>query len=177
MATKTVYPVFILPIIFSIIFSSIVMAGILQEPGRQLNMWQFGDSTVSHDDSIRIVGLAKQYSTSTPVKVMINVDDTFFDCGDLYITIYSSAKTISAQNGYLEQCFGATTPLPLGDGYSQVIDIPGQYTMVAEMRDSEQKYSISTSEKFTVKQEVYYCIINRDFVLKWVIRWQQKKTN
>ena len=151
MVTKTVFPTFILPIVFSIVFSSIVMAGILQEPGRQLNMWQFGDSTVSHDNSIQIVGLAKQYSTSAPVKVMINVDDTFFDCGDLYITVYSSDKTITAQSGFLEQCFGTTTQLPLGDGYSQIIDIPGQYTMIAEMRDSEQKYTISTSEKFTVK--------------------------
>ena len=51
-----VYVVFLLPVIVSIIFGSLVMAEILKEPERKLNFWQFKSSD-SHDvssDSIRI---------------------------------------------------------------------------------------------------------------------------
>ena len=151
MATKTLYTVFVLPVIFSIVFSVVVMVGILNESDREVNMWQFGDSG-SSDKSIQIIGLAKQYSTSTPVKILVDVSDPFFDCGDLYITVYSSDKSIFAQGGFLDQCFVSTgSQLPLGEGFSQVIDTPGQYELVAEMRDKEQKHDISSSEKFTVK--------------------------
>ena len=39
MATKRIFVVFVLPVIFSIIFGSAVMADILQKPDRELNMW------------------------------------------------------------------------------------------------------------------------------------------
>ena len=151
MAT-TKYVVFVLPVIFSIVFGSAAMAYVLEESDRDLNMWRFGESGGSHDESIQIIGLAKQYSVSSPVKIMVNVDDKFFDCGDLYITIFSAGDSISAQSGFLEQCFVQTNAqLPLGNIFSEVIDAPGEYKIVAEMRDKEQKFVISATEKFTVK--------------------------
>ena len=153
MANKGIlYAVFILPVIFSIVFGSIVMADVLQKPDRELNFWPVGESGDSHDKSVEIIGLAQQYSTSNPVKIFVNVDDTSFDCGDLYVTIYSSDNTIVTQNGFLEQCFAKNkAQLPIEDEFSEIIDNPGQYKIVAEMRDKTQKHQISASGKFTIK--------------------------
>ena len=153
MATRGVlYAVFVLPVIFSIVFGSVVMADVLQEPDRELKMWRDGSSASSHDKSIQIIGLAQQYSTSGTVKILVSVNDISFDCGDLYITIYSSDKTVVTQSGFLDQCFAKNkSQLPMGDEFSETVDIAGQYELVAEMRDSAQKDTISTTKKFTVK--------------------------
>ena len=149
MARGVLYVVFFLPVIFSIVFGSAVMADILQEPNRELNMWPSGSSG-THGKSIQIIGLAQQYTTSTPVKVMISVSDDSFDCGDLYVTIYSG-KTVVTQSGFLEQCFAKNNVnLPIGDDFSETMSA-GQYELVAEMKDKAQKHTISASGKFTVK--------------------------
>ena len=153
MATRGVlYAVYALPVIFSIIFGSVVMADVLKEPDRELNMWRFGTSGSSHDKSIQIIGLAQQYSTSGTVKILVSVNDISFDCGDLYITIYSSDKTVVTQSGFLDQCFAKNkSQLPMDDEFSETVNIAGQYELVAEMRDSAQKDTISATKKFTVK--------------------------
>lgn len=149
MATRRVlYAVFLLPVIFSIVFGSAVMADILQEPGRELNMWPSGSSS----KSIQIIGLAQQYTTSSPVKIQVSVDDASFDCGDLYVTIYSSEGSVVSQSGFLEQCFAKTNSvLPMGDAFSESLDTSGQYKLVAEMKDKAQKHTISATGKFIVK--------------------------
>ena len=99
MATRLAYVVFILPIIFSIAFGSAVMADVLKSSDRELNMWPIGSiNTLSNDKSIKIIGLETQYSASTPIKIQVNVDDPFFDCGDLYVTIYSEKNTVITQS-------------------------------------------------------------------------------
>ena len=151
MARSVLYAVFLLPVIFSIIFGATVMADVLQKSDRELNMWPTTNNRIN-DKSIEIIGLAKQYSVSSPVKVMVNVNDKFYDCGDLYITIYNSNKEVVTQSGFLEQCFNLSNKsMPIEDDFSQVIDSPGQYEIVAEIKDKTQKDSILTSEKFTVK--------------------------
>ena len=155
MVTRLVYIVFILPIILSIIFGSIVLADVLQEPGRELNMWPNGptNSTIPTVTSITIVGLEKQYTTSTPVQIQVKVDDSSFDCGDLYITIYSSETSLPiTQSGFLEQCFAKNGEfLPIGDQFSEIIVNPGKYELMVKMNDQNQKSSITASEKFTIK--------------------------
>lgn len=154
MARVGTYVVYVLPIIFSIIFGSIVMADILQEPGRELNLMRFNSiGEISHNEQIQIIGLEEQYSISNPVQIQVIVDDESFSCGDLYVTIYSSEKENAiTQGGYFEQCFDDINRfLPLRERFSEVIDAPGQYEIVAEMLDQNQKNSITTSEKFTVK--------------------------
>ena len=55
--------VFVLPVIFSIVFGSAVMADTLQKPDRELNMWPMtfsGESShgkSSHGSGIEIIGL------------------------------------------------------------------------------------------------------------------------
>ena len=152
MVTKKVFLVFGLPVIFSIIFGSAVMNDILQEPNRELNMWPMSFSeSPSHDAIIEIIGLSHQYSTSEPVEIKIKVNDSSFDCGDLYVTIYSSGQNVVTQGGYFEQCFEeGNYLLPIGDTFSEIIDTPGSYEIVAEMVSKELK-NISIRGIFTVK--------------------------
>ncbi|MCH8915103.1 MAG: hypothetical protein IIA82_04585 [Thaumarchaeota archaeon] len=154
MVTKKVFVVFVLPIIFSLIFGSVVMNDILQKPDRELNMWpmSFSEGFSSYNAPIEIIGLSKQYSTSEPIEIQVKIDDVSFDCGDLYVTIYSIEKNdVINQSGFFEQCFEKGSKiLPVGDEFSKVIDTQGSYKIVAEMV-SKKLINISTSETFTVK--------------------------
>ncbi len=154
MATNRVFVVFVLPVIFSIIVGSLVLTDILQKPDRELNMWPMSDSEgmPSHNAPIEIIGLSKQYTTTEPVEIQVKVDDSSFSCGDLYITIYSSAKNdVITQGGYFEQCFeSASQIIPVEEEFSIVIDTPGSYEIVTEMV-SKQLKNISTKGTFTVK--------------------------
>jgi hypothetical protein len=154
MATKKILAVFVLPAIFSLIFGSAVMAEILQKPDRELNLWPISSSEgfSNNYDPIEIIGLSKQYSTSEPIEIQVKINDSSFDCGDLYVTIYSSEKNdVITQSGFFEQCFEqGSTILPVGDEFSKVIDSSGTYEIVAEMV-SKKLMNISTSEVFTVK--------------------------
>ena len=153
MTTRLAYVVFILPIVLSIAFGSVVMADILQSSDRELNMWRVGSTnTIIHDKSIQIIGLEKQYLASTPIEIQVNVDDPFFDCGDLYVVIYSGKNTVITQSGFFKQCFDETNVLlPIDDEFSEIIDTPGQYELVVKMNDQNQKSSITASGKFTIK--------------------------
>ena len=153
MTTKKILVVFVLPAIFSLIFGSAVMAEILQKPDRELNMWPVSSSEgfSNNPDPIEIIGLSKQYSTSEPIEIQVKIGDSSFDCGDLYVTIYSSGKnSVITQSGFLEQCFEqGSTILPVEDKFSIVIDTTGSYEIVAEMV-SKKLMNISTSEVFTI---------------------------
>lgn len=154
-ARGTVYVVFLLPIAFSIIFGAFVLNGILiEEPDRELNMWRFDSTFVSTKD-VEILGLEKQYSVSEPVKVQVSIENSSFDCGDLYITIYdvsSFSKEVVTQSGFFDQCFAKNNSvLPIGDEFSEKIDKSGNYEITAQMVDENGKNSVSGSAKFTVK--------------------------
>ena len=141
MATRLAYVVFILPIVLSIAFGSVVMADVLQSSDRELNMWRVGPT--NNDKSIQIIGLEKQYPASTPIEIQVNIDDPFFDCGDLYVTIYSGKNIVITQSGFFKQCFDENNVLlPIDDEFSEIIDTPGQYELVVKMNDQNQKSSI-----------------------------------
>jgi hypothetical protein len=155
MAGRVFYLVFILPVIFSIIFGSVVLADVLQEPGRRLILWpgNYTSEINSSTQMISIIGLEQQYTTNSPIQIQIKIDDSMFDCGDLYITIHSvKTNEIVTQNGFFEQCFAKNNELlPVDDNFSEIIDIPGQYELIAEIHSQNQKHNVSTSEKFTIK--------------------------
>lgn len=152
MATSLVYVVFVLPIVLSIAFGTVVMADVLQSPDRELNMWPMGNSEImKNDEDISIIGLENQYSILSPVQIQVKIDDSQFDCGDLYVTVYSG-KHIVTQSGFLKQCFDENNSLlPIDDDFSEIIDKPGQYDLVVKMTDQNQKSTITTSGKFTIK--------------------------
>ena len=154
MASKRVFVVFVLPVIFSLVVGSVVMADILQKPNRELNMWpmSFSEGGSSHSSPIEIIGLSKQYSTSDPVEIQVKIDDASFSCGDLYITIYAAGKSdVISQGGFFEQCLTSGNKIiPIDDDFSEIIDTPGSYEIVTEMV-SKQLKNISTKGTFTVK--------------------------
>jgi len=130
------------------------MLDILQDPSREINLFQIGlIEEISYDESIEIIGLKKQYSVSEPIQIQVIIDDISFVCGDLYVTIYTSGKeNVITQSGFFEQCFDINnTFLPINEKFSEKIDIPGRYELVIEILDKSQKNSITTSEEFTVK--------------------------
>jgi hypothetical protein len=154
MVKGVIYGVYVLPVIFSLIFGSIVLAGILQQPGRELNLMQTGSfNENSKNDLIEIFGLKAQYSTSEKIQIQISINDSSFSCGDLYITIYPTGneKAIS-QSGFFDQCYNSKNPfLPIDDNFSETVNTPGNYDIVVDMIDKNQENSITTREKFTVK--------------------------
>ncbi len=140
--------VFILPIIFSIIFGSAVMADILQKPDRELNMWPM---SFSEGSSLKIIGLSNQYLISEPIEVQVKVTDSSFSCGDLYITIYTSENSdIVTQDGFFNQCLKNGDLFPNNDKFSKIITVPGSYQMTIDIVSNELS-NISTSEIFTIK--------------------------
>jgi hypothetical protein len=154
MVSTRLFVVFILPIIFSVIVGSIVMADILQKPDRELNMWPMSDSeiSISHGSSIQIIGLSSEYALSESIEIKVKISDSFFNCGDLYITIYNSEKSnVVTQGAFFEQCFkNGSDLLPINDKFSKVISTPGSYQLIVDMI-SKDLSNISTSGIFTVK--------------------------
>lgn len=152
------FVVFILPVVVSLFFGTFVMAEVLKEPERELNMWPFKFSTgggIVYSEGMKITGLLKQYSTSQAIKIEISILDPTFDCGDLYITIYdlgSPSKQVVTQSGYFDQCFQKNNQiLPIDDEFSETIENPGQYEILIEMKDKSYKKTVFASEKFSVK--------------------------
>jgi hypothetical protein len=148
------YVVYVLPVVFSLIFGSVVMADILQEPGRELNLLRVGSIGGNlHDDPLKIIGLETQYSISEPIQIQVFVEEQSFSCGDLYVTIYIVGKENAVtQSGYFKQCFDDSNQfLPIEDQFSEIIDIPGRYELVVDMLDNDQENSITTSGEFIVK--------------------------
>jgi hypothetical protein len=152
MASSKVIIVFVLPVIFSIIFGSAVMADTLQKPDRELNMWPMTFSgNSSHDSDIEIIGLENQYSVSEPVQIQVKINDSSFSCGDLYITIYASGSSdVVTQGGFFNQCVKNGNLLPNNDNFSKIIDSPGSYKIVADIVSTDLS-NISTSGIFTIK--------------------------
>ena len=104
MATKSVFAVYVLPVICSVALASFVMVDALESPDRELNMLQFGGpgGEFTFSSSLIFVGLTDEYLSSDTINFQIKVSDKSFDCGDVYITIYNvgvSPKEVVTQSG------------------------------------------------------------------------------
>ena len=153
MVSSKLIIVFVLPVIFSIIFGSAVMADILQKPDRELNMWpmSFSEGSSSHDSSLKIIGLSNQYLVTEPIEVQVKVTDSSFNCGDLYVTIhYSENNDVVTQGGFFNQCLKNGDLFPINDKFSKIITVPGSYQMNVNIVSNDLS-NISTSGIFTVK--------------------------
>ena len=149
--------VFVLPVIFSIVFGTAVMADTLQKPDRELNMWPMtfsGESShgkSSHGSGIEIIGLSNQYSVSEPVQIQVKINDSSISCGDLYVTIYESGSdNVVTQGGFFNQCVKDGKLFPNNDSFSKIVDSPGSYKIVADIVTTDLT-NISTTGTFTVK--------------------------
>jgi hypothetical protein len=155
---KIAYLVFVFPVIASLIFGGYVLSDVLGQPDRKLNMWQFNFETQTGqqgDKAIRLLNLANSYSMSTPLNLRVIVNNTAFDCGDLYLTIYdknTSPSQVIVQHAYFSQCFAQdNSTLPIQDIFSPLIDKTGMYQIVAEMKDKTNQNSISVKADFSVQ--------------------------
>src|SRR5574341_1819455 len=108
---NTALLVFLFPVVIGMAFGAFVLSGVLTQPGRDLNMWPFESTIVPTqvgNEDLEIQGLLKQYSVSAPIEIKVIVNNSDFDCGDLYVTIYdikTSPKQVVTQNGFFSQCF------------------------------------------------------------------------
>ncbi len=153
MVSSRLFVVFILPIIFSIVAGTVVMADILQKPDRELNMWPMSSqNSITHDSSLQIIGLSNHYSISEPIEIQVKINDSSYNCGDLYITIYPTGKSDAvAQAGFFSQCFeNVSNMLPINDDFSKIINTPGSYQLVVDMV-SKDLLNVSTTGIFTIK--------------------------
>jgi len=155
---KIAYVVFVVPVVISFIFGGYVLSDVLGQPDRQLNMWQFKFVTQppqEGDKDIRISNLMSSYTLSAPMNFTIRVNNTAFDCGDLYMTIYnldSSPKQIITQNAYFSQCFvQGNSTLPVNDIFSPAINRTGFYQIFAEIRDKSFQNGINVTANFRVQ--------------------------
>jgi hypothetical protein len=154
---NTALLVFLFPVIAGIVFGTFVLSGVLTQPERELNMWPFENISIPTPQiqDLKIQGLLDQYSVSAPIEIKVIVNNSDFDCGDLYITIYDttvSPKQVVAQNGFFSQCFASNKlALPMDDTFSEKIDKAGEYELVAEMNDSNYMKTITTTAKFRVQ--------------------------
>jgi hypothetical protein len=155
---KIAYLVFVFPVIASLIFGGFALSTVLGQPDRQLNMWQFKFATETGqqgDKDIRLLNLGKSYPVSTPISINVMVNNTAFDCGDLYMTIYdqnTSPKQVIVQHAYFSQCFvRGNSTLPIQDTFSPVIDKAGLYQIVAEMKDKANQNSTSVQATFKIQ--------------------------
>ena len=149
--------VFVFPVVISIVFGASVLSNVLALPDRHLNLWQFvpPQATQTGDNGIKIQNLLNSYSTFTPVNITVLVNNTAFDCGDLYITIYdldTSPNQVTAQNAYFSQCFAQNNlTLPIDDTFSQTIGKSGNYEIVAEMKDKNNQNTIKSTADFKIR--------------------------
>lgn len=155
---KIAYLVFVFPVIVSLIFGGFVLSDVLGQPDRKLNMWQFKSEIQTGqqgDKEIRLLNLNSSYPVSTPFSFSVMVNNTAFDCGDLYMTIYdpnTSPKQVIVQHAYFSQCFAqGNSALPIQDTFSPTIDKAGLYQIVAEMKDKTNQNSISVKADFKVQ--------------------------
>ena len=82
------------------------------------------------------------------------INNSTFDCGDLYITLYKfsgSTKEVITQSGFLNQCYSNDGGyLPVGENYSEKLNEAGKYEILVEIYDKTYKQTISHTENLLV---------------------------
>ena len=150
MARGVAYAVFVLPVIFTVAFSTAVLAGALDTMDRELNMWPSGSHGPSPaDGEIAIIGLHQEYGESEAIEFQIDVTEARYDCGTLDIRMYDSMGGLVEERSYESQCFAAESlSLPL-EGFSTAAGPPGSYTLTITMSAGEEQ--LLASAVFTVQ--------------------------
>jgi len=144
MASKGI-AIFIIPIVFSFVYGGAVLGMALQGPRDTVS--------VPQGDSIEILDLQAQYSSGEATGAKIVVDDSAYNCGDLYITVYDVSggqKKAAKQGAFFDQCYGESGTLPINDQFSEKFDA-GQYLLEAQLSDKNGDKFLSASQKFSVQ--------------------------
>lgn len=147
--------VFLLPVVGSLLLGSLVLGEVLKEPDRELNLIPVQNSVELEivQDSLKIVDIQKDYSLKTIIEFHIMVNDTIFDCGDLYVSIYdTNSKQLIEHIEYYGQCFLKNNSLlPVDDLLDIKIDSAGIYEIEIIMVDKHKDEKSTLNERFIVK--------------------------
>tara|TARA_B100001123_G_C14922655_1_gene872409 strand:+ start:197 stop:682 length:486 start_codon:yes stop_codon:yes gene_type:complete len=153
--------VYVLPIVLSVSLGTAVMAETLSASDRELNFMQIGPKdhselkSPSSTNELSITGFISEISKNTKLEFEIEVKNTDFNCGDLYITIFDinqSTKQVLTQSGFLNQCFlQNNNTLPVGENYSELITESGNYEVLIEIFDKKYSKNLSISEDLIVR--------------------------
>ena len=111
-----------------------------------------GTTAPAASDSISIVGLSEQYTAPVNISAQVSVSDPAYDCGDLYVTVYdvsSGEKKSVGQHAFFSQCYGTGGMLPIDDEFTEKIDSPGKYSLVAQMFDKGGNKFLTVEKQFT----------------------------
>lgn len=151
---KTIsFIVFLLPLVSTFMFGTLVMGEILKLPDRELNLLQFNEQQIQND-VMTITGIKNTYEKSSPININVIIDDSSFSCGDLFLSIrkIDSDKTeLITQSGFFGQCFQQNDQLlTINDEFVEIIDIPGEYEIIAQLHDKHYKKIAIVSKKFLV---------------------------
>ena len=143
----TAVAAFVIPIVFSFVFGGIVLSLAM------INAPSVG--TVSQSSgSISITGMKDDYTAPENVIAQVSVSDPAYDCGDLYLTVFdvsSSPKKSVGQHAFFDQCYGTSGTIPLNEEFSQKIEKPGQYSLVAQLFDKDGNKFLTVEKHLTVK--------------------------
>ena len=132
------------------------MAETLSSPDRELNFLQFGGEgyTSSSKNEISLVGFNNEITQNSNLEFSIQLSNSDFNCGDLYITIFdvsSSEKQVLTQSGYLKQCFiENNNTLPVDENYLELITKSGTYEIYIEIFNENYSKNISMTETLRV---------------------------
>ena len=157
MVKPSAFVIYVLPIILSVSLGTAVMAETLSSPDRELNFAQFGSEghTSSSKSEISLTGFSNEIVQNSNIEFSIQLSNSDFNCGDLYITIYdtsSSEKQVLTQSGFLKQCFIQNNNiLPVDENYSELITKSGTYEIYVEIFNETYNDSISMTETIRVK--------------------------
>ncbi len=145
----TAIAAFVIPIVFSFVYGGAVLS--LGLSGQSGTGWVA--ESESPASSISIIGLKDDYTVSENIGAQVSVTDPAYECGDLYMTIYdvSSEKKAVSQNAFFDQCYGTSGTIPLNEEFSEKIDTPGKYLLVAQLFDSDGNKFLTAEKKITVK--------------------------
>lgn len=149
MATNSAVLVFIIPIVFSFIFGGVVLTLSLQDETRGIV-----DVGSRNSDSMQIVDLQNQYTSSDQISAHVSVSDAAFSCGDLYLTIYdvsTGQRKAVKQGAFFDQCYGSSGTLPLQESFSEKMDSPGEYLLEAQLFDENGDKFLTASQRFSVQ--------------------------
>ena len=149
MGKEVAYAVFVFPVVFTVVFSTAVLAGALDTLDRELNMWP-GGSHQAHlsESTIVITGLHAEYTESDTIEFQVRVDETQYDCGTLDIEMYNSIGEMVEKHTYESQCFADESLLPL-EGFTALAGPPDIYTLTITISNNENQ--LLTSAVFNVR--------------------------
>lgn len=133
MARGVAYVVFVIPVVFTVVFSSAVLTSALDSLDRELNMWPAASH--SQTSSIIIMGLQEEYLKGGIVEFQLHIQDGALDCGDVTVLIYNLVGDAVTEEFGQFQCVPDGPQHLILDGFSTSGVEPGSYTITTMVND------------------------------------------